>query len=216
VTATLPHDRLTLDDLLTMRDGDYYELIDGNLVERSGSALASYVAGEVTGPIWEYLRQKPIGWVFSSGLGVDCFRPRIHLRHASASFIRRERFPNGTFPEGHIKFAPDLAIEVVPPDSEYNAVWPRIRDWFDAGSRRIWVIDPIARTVQVFRPPSRECSFLWRDDDELDGEDVLPGFRCRIGAFFLEDDLIGDDEDPPPTMEVEHNSENGLNGPIIA
>ena len=37
----------TPEDLLTMPDGDRYELVGGHLVERNVSALSSLVAGKV-------------------------------------------------------------------------------------------------------------------------------------------------------------------------
>lgn len=46
----------------------------------------------------------------------------------------------------------------------------------------IWVVDPEARTVTVYRQPG-EGRLLW-DDAILTGEDVLPGFQCRVAEFF--------------------------------
>ena len=42
----------------------------------------------------------------------------------------------------------------------------------------IWVINPESRTVMVYR---RDGSISrLQDDDELSGEDVIPGLRCPI------------------------------------
>jgi Uma2 family endonuclease len=41
----------------------------------------------------------------------------------------------------------------------------------------VWVIDPEARSASVYR--SLTSVRTLSDEDELDGEDVLPGFRCR-------------------------------------
>ena len=44
------------------------------------------------------------------------------------------------------------------------------------------MIDPEARTTQIYR---RDGSTIWlREDGELSGEDVLPGFRCRLARSF--------------------------------
>jgi Uma2 family endonuclease len=48
--------------------------------------------------------------------------------------------------------------------------------------RLVWIIDPETRTVQVWRA-DRSGSWL-EADDELSGEDVIPGFRCRVGDLF--------------------------------
>jgi Uma2 family endonuclease len=46
------------------------------------------------------------------------------------------------------------------------------------------VIDPEARTIHIYR---RDGSTSWlREDGELSGEDVLPGFRRRVAAIVPE------------------------------
>ena len=42
----------------------------------------------------------------------------------------------------------------------------------------MWVIDPDRRMARVYRPDGSES--LVSADAELDGEDVLPGFMCRV------------------------------------
>jgi hypothetical protein len=61
-------------------------------------------------------------------------------------------------------------------------VQERVRDWFAGGARRVWLLYPNVRTVHVRRSPS-EVQILG-SADSLSGEDVLPGFSCRVGALF--------------------------------
>jgi hypothetical protein len=44
------------------------------------------------------------------------------------------------------------------------------------------VVDPQSRTVTVYR--SREEIRLISADGEIDGGDVLPGFRCKVSELF--------------------------------
>ena len=46
----------------------------------------------------------------------------------------------------------------------------------------MWVVDPESQTVTVYR--SREQIRLLRADEEIDGADVLPGFRRRVAELF--------------------------------
>ena len=46
------------------------------------------------------------------------------------------------------------------------------------GVRLVWLIDPRARTVLVADSPAL-CRIL-REDETLDGGDVLPGFRVPV------------------------------------
>lgn len=46
----------------------------------------------------------------------------------------------------------------------------------------MWEFDPGTRSVTVYR--SREEIRILVGDDELTGEDVLPGFRVRLSEIF--------------------------------
>ena len=52
-------------------------------------------------------------------------------------------------------------------------------DWLAAGTRLVWVVDPQRREARVYRQDGSLA--VLGDDDALDGEDVLPGFSCRLG-----------------------------------
>ncbi len=54
--------------------------------------------------------------------------------------------------------------------------------WLRAGVRRVWIIDPTTRVVFVWRPDL--SGTMLSEDDELSGEDVIPGFRRRVGEMF--------------------------------
>jgi hypothetical protein len=57
-----------------------------------------------------------------------------------------------------------------------------VGDWLAAGVRLVFVVDTIRREVSIYRADGSQS--LVRDDDPLDGEDVLPGFTCRLGDFL--------------------------------
>jgi hypothetical protein len=44
-------------------------------------------------------------------------------------------------------------------------------------------INPARRTATVYRPATDIATLT--EDDDLDGQDVLPGFRCRVAELFL-------------------------------
>jgi Uma2 family endonuclease len=46
----------------------------------------------------------------------------------------------------------------------------------------VWIVDPEAREVCVYRPG--HDPYVVTENEELTGEDVLPGFRCRVSEFF--------------------------------
>jgi Uma2 family endonuclease len=48
----------------------------------------------------------------------------------------------------------------------------------------VWVIDPETQTVSVYA--SLLSPLLRGEDDILDGEDVIPGFKLRVGEIFVD------------------------------
>ena len=58
----------------------------------------------------------------------------------------------------------------------------KVEEWLRAGVGLVWVIYPVTRSADVYRSPD-DISHL-SEDDVLDGEDVVPGFACRLGELF--------------------------------
>lgn len=72
--------------------------------------------------------------------------------------------------------------EVLSPDDVPGEVIARAGEWLAAGTRIVWLIDPRRSEVHVYRLDG-SVSIL-REDDQLDGEDVLPGFVCAVKEIF--------------------------------
>lgn len=173
----------TPEDLLLMPDGDRFELIDGQLVEPEMSILASLVSLEVMRLVSNFVRGNHLGFALSSECSYQCFPHKpSQVRKPDGSFIRKGRLPADQLERGHARIAPDLAIEVISPNDLYPEVDVKLEDYFLAGIPLIWVINPELRTVRVYHADG--SSVRLREHDELTGEDVLPGFRCRVGELF--------------------------------
>jgi Uma2 family endonuclease len=57
-----------------------------------------------------------------------------------------------------------------------------VGEYLDAGSKMVWVVDPEARTITVYRSASQVQVFGM--GDTLTAEDVLPGFSTPVAALF--------------------------------
>lgn len=105
------------------------------------------------------------------------------VRAADIGFISASRLSSTGIPEtGFWPIAPDLAVEVVSPGDSSDDVQAKVEDYLSAGTRMVWVVYPKTRSVTVFRS-LRDVKVL-RVDESLSGEDVLPGFECRVGEVF--------------------------------
>ena len=81
-----------------------------------------------------------------------------------------------------IPIPPDLAIEVVSPSDVHARVVRKALDYLVAGTRLVWVLDPVSKTVTVYRSES-DIETLTRETT-LTGEDVVPGFTCPVAQLF--------------------------------
>lgn len=182
----------TPEDLLTLPDGDQYELVDGRLVERNRGFRSGRIAGELFWLLKNHCKVNALGWVLPSDVGYQCFPDDPdRVRKPDVSFLRKERLPVEQEPEGHCRLAPDLVIEVVSPNDLFEEVTGKVEMFLSAGVLLVWVVDPDQRRVSVYRHDG--TGTILRPEDELSGEDVLPGFRCRVGDLFLP---------PPGTVPV--------------
>jgi Uma2 family endonuclease len=174
---------LTPDELLRLPDGDSYELIDGHPVEKHMGGESSYVGLEIAHRLKLYAQDRRAGWVLPSDAGYRCFpgRPKL-VRKPDVSFIRLGRLPDERIPRGDILIAPDLAVEVVSPNDLCNEVDVKVSEYLDIGVPLVWVVNPEARIAHVHHPDGTARRL--RENDEIDGGDVLPGFRCRLADFF--------------------------------
>lgn len=90
-----------------------------------------------------------------------------------------------TFEELHPKYgevAPLLAIEVLSPGDRMGKVMQKVREYLEARTRMVWVVDPEDKCIQIHR--LGELPVVAWEADELSGYDVLPGFACKVVALF--------------------------------
>jgi Uma2 family endonuclease len=182
MTPTFTEGPHTPEELLTMPDGSRYDLIDGNLVERGMGAEAGLVGATII-QLLEYVHANNLGFVYTSDCGYQIFvgRPK-RVRFPDCSFIARGRLPDDRTPTGHIRIPPDLVVEVVSPNDPAYEVEEKIEEYLEAGVKLLWVVYPNTQRVWVVRLNGAVSRL--GVDDELTGDDVIPGFTCRVAQLF--------------------------------
>jgi Uma2 family endonuclease len=173
----------TPEDLLAMPDGKAYELVDGRLVKRNMGAESSEVGGNLYFHLRLFCREHKLGIVWPADNGYQCFPHAPGLvRRPDVSFIRRGRLPGDISPKGWVRFAPDLAVEVISPNDSAEDLEQKLRDYRKASVPLVWVIYPELRVAKVLRlsGPTSEVE----EDGVLSGEAVIPGFHCPLLAVL--------------------------------
>jgi Uma2 family endonuclease len=172
-TTTRP---ITADELYAMGDIGRCELIKGEII-RMPPAGADHgdIAGEVFGLIREFVKKHNLGKVYAAETGFTIERNPDTTRAPDVGFVKKERVPpRGK--RGYFDGPPDLAVEVISFNDLASEVTEKVEEWLAAGTKSVWVIDPKAKTLDVY-PSGRDVVRL-RERDELRDETVL----TRINA----------------------------------
>lgn len=174
---------VTPEDLLAMPDGHRYELVNGKLVERNMGAESSEVAARLIRILGNHVEAQHLGKYFAPDCGYQCFpdEPK-KVRYPDGSFVARGRLPDERAPRGHLRIPPDFAVEVVSPNDTAEEVETKRLEYLGAGVRLVWIVYPENQTVHVYRQTGAPTTL--RAADQLTGEEVLPGFTCRVGELF--------------------------------
>jgi Uma2 family endonuclease len=190
----LLQDHITAEEFLDLPAADFCELVDGKLVEKHMGAKSSYIAVRLSILLGNYCENPFRGWIFPGDTSYQFLPGRPNLvRKPDVSFVRAGRMPEEEVPSGHIRLAPDLAVEVVSPNDLCYEVEEKVAEYRTAGVPLIWIIIPPTRVVLIRRIDG-SCTEVG-ENGELSGEDVLPGFRCPVSALF--EHLRPTSETPP-------------------
>jgi Uma2 family endonuclease len=157
------------------------ELIDGTLVEKDMASLESMLAAALIHFIYIYLDKNNLG-VVAGEAGLLKILPG-QIRAPDVSFIRWERLPDRELPKPPIyAVAPDLAVEILSKGNTVIEMDRKLRDYFQAGVRLVWYIEPKTRTARAYAAES-EWTEIGPKDSLLGGE-VLPGFELSLAQLF--------------------------------
>lgn len=174
-------------DQLRLVDGEprrLVELIDGILVEKAMGHRESLFGAVIIHHLMAFVRARNLGMIGGADAIMRLQPGRNRL--PDVSFTPWDRLPTGT---AHLRpvadYPPDLAVEVLSDGNTVAEIDRKRREFFAAGTRLIWVIDPDPRTVEVYADPRQpDLMTLLRATDTLDGGAVLPGFALPLAELF--------------------------------
>ncbi len=175
-------------DEINRRKRGIFELVEGVLVEKPMGKLESLLAGAIIAIFRAFVLPRNLG-IITAPDGMMRLAPTIY-RAPDIAFISWARIPGGHLTEEALAEAiPDLAIEVLSPSNTKAEMARKRREYFEAGVRLVWEVDPKTRTVAVYDAPER--STVLDITQTLDGGAVLPGFVLPLADLFEELDRQG-------------------------
>jgi Uma2 family endonuclease len=156
----------TYEDVLAAPPHMVAEIVDGELIlsprPSSRHAAAASTLSEELGPPFKRGRGGPGGWLI-------VYEPELHF--ASNVLVpdlagwRRERMallPDAPF----ITLAPDWICEVLSPGSARFDRKKKMPLYGDVGVRNAWLLDPVERTLEIYRLVDAHWSLLATFSDE--------------------------------------------------
>ncbi|QDV32254.1 Uma2 family endonuclease [Tautonia plasticadhaerens] len=179
----------TEEDLVRIIDRENMpcELVEGVLVEKTMGYRESQIAVIIAALLLQFVRPRRLGIVLGEA-GTLRILPNL-VRIPDTCFISRDRFPGGKRPNEPIPdLAPDLAVEVISKSNTKAEMDRKLREYFEAGTRIVWMVDPKSRTVRVHTGPSARQSTVKKLGDRLDGGEVLPGFAVGVAELFPDEE----------------------------
>ncbi|MBS0619559.1 MAG: Uma2 family endonuclease [Spirochaetes bacterium] len=158
-------------------DGFRYDVVDGVMVMApSPSFQHGNLAGSITGMLYAYFQQQPLG-VFASETDVflpddgDVVRPDI-------SMILNE---NLHIVKTHIHGAPDMVFEILSPSTRHRDLGDKAERYLKGGVKEYWIIDPADETLHLW---INQGDVWKKKQGNVLESGLLPGFQIETGRLW--------------------------------
>jgi Uma2 family endonuclease len=180
LTRTKP---VTIEEYEALGKDAPYELIRGVLYEVAATKYVHMlVAGRFVKHLLRYSDAHMPGEVLVGEGGFALEADPDSLIIPDVAFFRAERLPPEQAFRDWMRTPPDVAVEVKSPSNTRREIELKIEVYLAAGVPLVLVADTDHKTISAHQPDGRVR--VYRIGEDLDGGDVLPGFRVPVAAFF--------------------------------
>ncbi len=176
----------TIEDLSNApRDNGTYELVNGELVHMSPTGfIPNRVAGQIYRLLAAYEDIIGSGHALTDNAGYIVNLPHRKSFSPDASYALHAPEDGMRFVEGAPVFAAEVRSEGDCSPVADRAYAEKRRDYFAAGTRVVWDVDPVRQTIASYRADQPESPTHFGVGDTADAEPALPGWRVAMSAIF--------------------------------
>ncbi len=157
-----------------------YELDEGELIEMTRPAYKhNRVLFKLTLEVGNFLNATKLGEALNSE-NLFAISPRTRLAPDLAILLgdRRKELQNATV----IPLIPEIVVEVLSPNDQARRMHRKLKQYFDAGVKEVWVLDPATASGEIWTAPSLTFRELATTDSL--SSTLLPGFSLPLADLF--------------------------------
>jgi len=171
---------MTADELLAMPDdGMKHELVEGALLTMAPPGWDhGDIAAEIAMQMRAFVKARRLGKVVVE-TGFILKRDPDTVRGPDVSFVQTDRVVRT---RKYYQGSPDIAVEVMSPDDRYSEVREKVREYLQAGTSVVIVVDPAKQIAWSYTPEERRLTI----DDALTAPGVLPGWELPLRELFAD------------------------------
>ncbi len=162
-----------------------YEVVDGQVVEVIVGAIQVLIASRLQTCLDSFASQNRLGRAVTEML-FELVPWSGRKRRPDVAFVSYRRWPcRRVLPDTEAwSVVPELAVEVVSRTNTLEEIMGKMKEYFQAGVERVWVVLPKQQEVYVYESPTH-VTILTRSDS-LVGDPVVPGFTVPVSQLFDE------------------------------
>jgi Uma2 family endonuclease len=178
-----PPGTATENDVIAMEASEnrLFELVDGVLVEKVMGQYESRIAAVLIFFLEQFLSKHNLGIVYGADATLRLMPDLVRI--PDVSFIRWSKLPRRELPAEPIPdLVPDLAVEIVSAGNTAEEMRRKISEYFEAGVRIVWLIDPALQSAVVYTAVHKYRRI--NEAQALKGGTVLPGFSLTLRDLF--------------------------------
>ena len=157
-----------------------YELDEGELIEMTRPAYRhNRVLGRLFNRLTNYFDANQLGEALISE-NLYALSPSTRRSPDVAVILgnRHEELKDAKV----IHVIPDIAAEVLSPSETTTSIHRKLKQYFEAGVKEVWLINPADRTVEVWTGPTLPELALTGDESVTSA--LLPGFTLALTDLF--------------------------------
>ena len=157
-----------------------YELDEGELIEMTRPAYKhNRVLMNIQFALGSYFKENPIGEVLLSE-NLYALSPSTRRSPDAAVILgdRHDELKDATV----IRIVPEIVVEVLSPSETPRMIHRKLKQYFAAGVKEAWLIDPETKTAEIWAGPTLPEQEL--SGGGTIGSPLLPGFALPLEDLF--------------------------------